>query len=465
VELRSSAADFPEISSELPNVSYRLRLETAPPEQSAAEHAKIRATTSWLAANVRPLRRVEAGSGFEDLLPLHSILRGVRIVGLGESTHGTREFFQVKHRILEFLVSQMGFTHFVMEIDQGAAKAINEFVLHGRGDRAEAVAAAGMWQWDTQEVAAMLDWMRHHNRGAPKGRHVSFVGFDFQMNDRGVEEVLAYLRRVAPDRVSSSESALAPIIKRPDPARTGYVEYYAYSPEQKAATLASVQQLLAFMERNRARFVRSTSAAEYEEVRQSAKRLWQFADAHSRPGYEQDQAESQVATRDRYMAENIHHLLRGAGQKAKIVLWSHNEHIRRDAYNMGYYLGQRYGTDYYAFGVAFNRGAFRALEITGKSPAPLKTFTLPPAFQNSVGWYMQRTGAGNAFVDFRHKSAAEAAAELFAKPLLMRSIGNGYAPGNPSGYYRAPAVLGKSYDGIILIEHTTPAVGRVADSG
>ena len=37
------------------------------------------------------------------------------IVSLGEATHGTAEFFRMKHRLVEFLASEMGFTVFAIE--------------------------------------------------------------------------------------------------------------------------------------------------------------------------------------------------------------------------------------------------------------------------------------------------------------------------------------------------------------
>lgn len=461
VELRSPAAEFPAFAAEFSDESYRLRVEAVVGDDAAAERTRRRDAISWLAASAHALRSVEAGSGSEDLLPLRQILQDVRIVGLGEGTHGTREFFQVKHRLLEFLVEEMGFTVFAMEIDQGAAKAINEFVLLGRGDRAELLAAQSMWQWDTEEVAAMLDWMREYNRAAPEGRRIRFAGFDFQVNDRGRDDVIAYLRQVTPQRLAAADSALAPLVRRPDPTRRAVVEFYTLSPEQKTATVTAVKELFEFLVANRKEFIARTSAEEFQEVLQSARRLVQFTDSHSRTGFEQDDPESGVATRDRYMAENIARLLDTAGPKGRMVVWGANEHIRRDPYNMGYYLGQRFGGGYYAFGLSFDRGGFRALEIAGKTPAPLKEFVIPAAYQGSVGWMLRRAGRGDAFVDFRGAPAAGPAAEWLGSPRPMRSIGNGYAPMNPHGYYRAPVVLGTSYDGIVFVEQTTPARGAV----
>jgi hypothetical protein len=99
---------------------------------------------------------------------LKDVLGGVRIVGLGEATHGTREFFRLKHRLLEFLVTEPGFTVLAMEASASAAPAVDADVRHGTGDGARALAGLGFWTWRTGEALAMLDWMRAYDRAAPR---------------------------------------------------------------------------------------------------------------------------------------------------------------------------------------------------------------------------------------------------------------------------------------------------------
>src|SRR5262245_60190227 len=70
---------------------------------------------SWFKAHAVPLKTVEAGHGLEDLARLKGMIGDARIVGLGEGTHGTREHFQAKHRLIEFLVEEMGFGIFSIE--------------------------------------------------------------------------------------------------------------------------------------------------------------------------------------------------------------------------------------------------------------------------------------------------------------------------------------------------------------
>ena len=71
--------------------------------------------TEWVRANAIRLATPEAGHGFADMEPLRKVVGNARIVSLGEATHGSREFFQLKHRMLEFLATQMGFTIFSIE--------------------------------------------------------------------------------------------------------------------------------------------------------------------------------------------------------------------------------------------------------------------------------------------------------------------------------------------------------------
>jgi len=123
----------------------------------------------WIAANAVRLKTPEAGNGFADMQPLKKIIGNARIVSLGEATHGTREFFQLKHRMLEFLASEMGFTIFSIEANMPEAYRLNDYVLNGVGDPAKLLKGMYFWTWDTQEVLAMIEWMREFNKSG-KGR-------------------------------------------------------------------------------------------------------------------------------------------------------------------------------------------------------------------------------------------------------------------------------------------------------
>jgi hypothetical protein len=74
-------------------------------------------TTEWIRANAIRLGTTEAGHGFADMQALKPLIGNARIVALGEATHGTREFFQLKHRMLEFLATETADRLYVLERD------------------------------------------------------------------------------------------------------------------------------------------------------------------------------------------------------------------------------------------------------------------------------------------------------------------------------------------------------------
>src|SRR5262245_965142 len=72
----------------------------------------------------------------------------------------------------------MGFTIFSIEANLPEAYRLNDYVLEGKGDPAQLLRGMYFWTWDTEEVLAMIRWMREFNQSG-KGR-VQFTGFDMQ---------------------------------------------------------------------------------------------------------------------------------------------------------------------------------------------------------------------------------------------------------------------------------------------
>lgn len=68
-------------------------------QSTKVEAGKDSKLTKALKDHLHPIKTVEAGNGFNDLRPLKEYLRDKKIIALGEATHGSREFFQMKHRI------------------------------------------------------------------------------------------------------------------------------------------------------------------------------------------------------------------------------------------------------------------------------------------------------------------------------------------------------------------------------
>ncbi|HET9325164.1 MAG TPA: erythromycin esterase family protein, partial [Candidatus Eisenbacteria bacterium] len=137
---------------------------------------------------------------------LRRIVGKARIVALGEGTHGTREFFQLKHRMTQYLATEMGFSVFAIEANLPEAWRINDYVLGGQGDPRALIQGMYFWTWNTEEVLEMVEWMRRFN--ASKRGRIEFTGFDMQTPDTAAAIVRRYLATHDPawaDSITAAE--------------------------------------------------------------------------------------------------------------------------------------------------------------------------------------------------------------------------------------------------------------------
>jgi erythromycin esterase-like protein len=174
----------------------------------------------WIRAGAIPLTSPVAGHGFDDMQPLKKVIGDARIVSLGEATHGSREFFQLKHRMVEFLATQMGFTIFSIEANMPEAYKLNDFVLNGNGDPVKLIKGMYFWTWDTQEVLDMVLWMREFNKSG-KGR-IEFTGFDMQTPTVALQIVRDSVANSDPDYVPTLTSAATMALAPPRQQQAGF---------------------------------------------------------------------------------------------------------------------------------------------------------------------------------------------------------------------------------------------------
>lgn len=408
------------------------------------------AVKSWLASNAIPLRTVEAGHGFADMQPLKKVIGPARIVSLGEATHGTREFFQLKHRMLEFLVREMGFTVFAIEATMPEAFDINEYVLTGKGDPAKALAGLGFWTWDTEEVLAMIEWMRRYNADPQHRQKVKFYGFDMQSAPRAARVALAYLRRLDTEQAAAAEKTLG-LLANPYTAP----EFANLPAEKKEEAAAAINSILARFDERKPEYIKRTNATEWALARQHARILTQNIETQKSANQI-----SRLNARDRSMAENIRWILEHEGPQARIIVWAHNGHVatRKDANVewMGLHLRKMFGAEMVVFGFIFNQGSFQAMEAPVASGRGLITFNVSPAPEGSLDATLAAAGLQTAAIDLRALPKEGEVASWFSELHKTRSIGAVYGEQFAANVFYDKVVT-QEFDALLFVEKTTAA--------
>src|SRR6266487_1827415 len=149
---------------------------------------------------------INHGYRLNDMSPLRLVIGNATVVGLGDATHGTHEFFDIKVKMIQFLVEEMNFTNVALEGPFVDFNRLNEYVLGGPGDPHAILLhrEIGYWFWASEEMVALADWMRSYNANRGGRPPVQIAGFDVT-DEKGADALaVAYVTSVDPASPTSN---------------------------------------------------------------------------------------------------------------------------------------------------------------------------------------------------------------------------------------------------------------------
>ncbi|MBU5313770.1 erythromycin esterase family protein [Tissierella carlieri] len=416
--------------------------------------------TTRLRENLIPLKTTEPRNGFEDLMPLKEILKDKKIIGMGEATHGTSEFFQMKHRMFKFLVEEMEYRVFGIEAEFGGAQIVNDYILSGKGSIQTCLDAMKFWTWNTQEVADMIEWMKEYNENKNNENKIRFYGFDMQSIDNSVNYVLDYLEKLGASNITQYRANLKDSSK----------VYYRPNKDSLKKFNLKIEKIHNDLIKNKDVYINNSSVEEYDLILQHMAAIDQWIDFVSNG--------SRFETRDYYMAENVKWILDYENKyygNAKIMLWAHNGHIANSYFeikNMGKNLKILYNEDYYSLGFDFYQGNFVAMPTTfygTKVGSGLANFYISSSPIGSYGDEMNNTGIPTSFLDFKNAEKDKILLNFLSSKVHVNNIGATYFGKWHNVNPINKIVVRDTYDGMIFVKSTTeakrakPYISRVPD--
>jgi len=435
-----------------------LLLIAAHPVPAAQESA----AAVWLRANAIPISTVSPDAPPSELGAASAIFADARVIGAGEATHGSREIFQLKDRLFRFLVEQHGFTAFAIEANFAEAERINDYVHGGAGDAEQLVSAMGFWTWDTEEVLALVSWMRRYNRD--HGNRLSFYGVDIQFAPSNLAIATAYLERFGGADRPDTRPFAAYVAGATDIA-AGYRLTASYTPEVQRQLLDQSMLRFRYLEDNRARLEAASGQAAYRQARSAAlATTWYFvmeAPASDRRfrnlrlGYD---------IRDRAMADLVGAALEREGEQGKVFVWAHNAHVSEarhvdERMTMGQFLAAEFGRSYLSIGFAFDNGRFQAMPPADPArPDARRVLTemaVGPAPPDHSEALLRTLRSPYYVVDLRRLDPGTPAYAWFHARRPLRWTGANYSVELMA--LHPPISLLDSYDALIFVRETSRA--------
>ncbi|MGG1228306.1 erythromycin esterase family protein [Bacillus halotolerans] len=406
----------------------------------------------WIERNAHPLDSSDASN--KDLRFLKKVLKGKRIVQLGETTHGSGEMNATKVRMIKYLHEELGYD--VLAFESGFPE-VNASYLHMDQLTPKSMMKQSIYPvWHTEDVVELFDYMKEQKE---KGDPLILTGFDIQSLKNSFDGAAnQWIKAVDPEKaelLSQSENDFFSLV-----SNSKTMEEFT---QKKEALVKNYQELIKFAEKN-ASALKTHLPKEpkaYEIFMHSLQLRIDVMEIYMPQEMKQNLKEPlerledvPFILRDRMMAEQFQWVAETLYPKKKIIVWGHNYHLRKqntkmiqdwtyvNGPNMGDYLPERLKKQTYTIGIYAYSGA--SLDsVDNKTIIPV---TSPPP-PGSLEALLKAADHPAVFVDFLHTKNKKGTSWMYTPRTALYW-----------GDKEEQMILKEQYDGVIWLEHITPSV-------
>ena len=349
----------------------------------------------------------------------------VKIVALGEATHGNVEFQELKLDVFKILVENYGVKAFAIEGDYGGCEKVNQYIQGGYGTPEEIVKAIDFQIYKTNEILELISYMREYNEKVEDNQKLRFYGFDMQRYVYNFQ----FLNELSHE-LGIDTNDLKKLMDGND-----WNNEYDYKTRIEIVT--KLKQELQNQEN-------SEQAIHFADI------LLQYFELKTT-------METDIGLlRDKFMADNVKWILEQEEQLGndRIFITGHNTHVAKygSMDSMGKLLYKEIENDYYVIGTDFYKT--RVNLPVSQNKRTIQTFySHDPLAKTSM-----LAGFDICWLDFSIIPENTKLYDLITNYIYMGNLGEGYSLIMrilPPSYrmFQPPATL---YDSMIFVSNATP---------
>ena len=374
----------------------------------------------------------------------NSSLNNKKIIALGESSHGTGEFFSAKDKLIRYLVEHQNVKTVALETDFCGMESINNFVLNKYPDsihkEIEFTGLYGLYGvYRTYEVYDLAQWLRNHNKSLPDDQKVILTGADMQD---------PYYISISLLNDSKNFPFDQPSIATLNKLKEGFrgKSPNKFSKEDKILYKNLIMNLNTVADNFK-------SNKDFDITKRHIRLLEQSLSLFGIPFSKFQEL------RDKYFAENVLWLSHNNKiDGTKTVLWAHNSHIsfspQSKLKRCGSYLKDSLGTAYYALALSFNEGDVSIQDFASKRQ--FKAFHYSASEKkDAIEYFLNSSIQDNYILNFTDLGQEKELKEEIKAHQYMRVIGAEYLKDERSIYFKVPVL--DNFDGILFMRSTTAA--------
>jgi erythromycin esterase len=353
---------------------------------------------------IKPIKTLIPDSSFDDIDFLNEIVKEKEIIALGEVTHGTREVYAYKDRLIRYLVSNLNYKNIAFEADNTGLEILDNYI-NGKID------SAAM----SPNYKSLLKWLRAYNKTKNEQNKVHIYGLEIREFNPAIDKILGLYKD----------------INQPDKEILLEIKNTQFDKISKKS-LANFRIVCTRLPDNL-----------------HNKMLIQLID-----NYHNFIGTGKIGFRDEFMAENAIAIKESTNNR-KLIIWAHNGHVAKTSlYSkpaMGEYLDKKYGDKYYVVATDINKGNVTVRKSVEKNKAVSNWQSLYYPEVNSSGayeYYFKQCKYKNFILDVDAAIIDNQLSSFLAQQKEMRMIGGLSVPVNKK------LAIANNFDMVVYFDET-----------
>ena len=369
-----------------------------------------------------------------------SVSSDVKLVGLGEASHGASQYQQMKKEVFQALVEHNGCRTFVIEGDFGGALKVDAYINGEPGQVKDVVREIQFGIYRTEEMVDLVEWMKKYNQSAQEGQKLHFYGMDMQRVDNSKE----YLFRVLDAFPSLFQEYITEISKITNDNR------FSLSKGELQNISSTLIELIEQMDIHENDIVSVYDKKQFDFAKECANAMYDYCEILIANDTQYNRL------RDESMYNRIQWIMQ-QGDGSVVFMNGHNGHIGKTSVAgyecLGKLLNENMGNAYFAIGTDAgdtefssqnNDGSFITVEVKNQN-----------LFINQIS-----AEGGMYYIDFTKESIKEDEnwQKIMNRKQKFTTLNVGLAQWQTMSdkFYTTSIVPAKTYDAMIIFDQVSP---------
>lgn len=331
------------------------------------------------------------------------------VIAIGEATHGSKEFNEIRLDFFKYLVIQCNYKLFFIEGDYTSFLPLTDYIENGIGDPKTILNIANTWLWKGTDMLAIVNWMREFNKDKKPEQKVRLLGIDI----RGHFQKLFYIKKYFKANQTQNKDSILNIISALYKINKKSEDYDKYMEtlnllikhdldNKKDCSLETGDYQIHFLEMLLAEEIQISKLPSIVQL---------------------------AMLRDKFIASNVIWLCNHGKLKQKGLLAVHNFHVAAKISEAlsnwktcGTYLRSALGNKYFAIYTDFASGSTEAVGGEGGNKS-LNTYTIPGS-KNAFSYFLKSAQRKKFFLNLRE--ANKETKTSLNRLLVFNSLGSTY---------------------------------------